>query len=88
MMKFEKKNKNILFIQPAYAHYREELFKLLSKQHKIMFVFEKKRSVYPGLNMPNGIEFKCIEKKFNKIHLGLVYILFKHNNYFIIMFLF
>ncbi len=42
----------ILFIQPAFAHYRRELFDLLHKNHDITFLFIRKRQTYPSQRGP------------------------------------
>ena len=44
----------ILFIQPAFAHYRFKLFELLHKRHEITFVFLANKSRYPSSTVPNS----------------------------------
>lgn len=43
----------ILFIQPAFAHYRRGLFDILHKEHDVSFVFLKTKSSYPAKMGPN-----------------------------------
>ena len=72
--------KNILFLQPAYAHYREDLFALLSQRHAIHFLFEKSKSTYPGLKKPKGIKYTFLNDQKNKNYFRLIYYLFKYNS--------
>jgi glycosyltransferase involved in cell wall biosynthesis len=71
--------KKILFLQPSYAHYREDLFALLSKRHNIHFLFEKSNNPYPGKARPSKISCDYIDKKFKYNLFGLVYFLFKYD---------
>jgi len=71
--------KKILFLQPAYAHYREELFSILSQRHKIHFLFERSEDIYPGKVIPSGINYTIIKKRFNSEMLGLIYCLFTYD---------
>ena len=72
-----QKLKKIIFLQPAYAHYREDLFSILSKRHKIHFLFERSSAVYPGNHRPENLDHTIIEKRFRIISIGLLYYLFK-----------
>jgi glycosyltransferase involved in cell wall biosynthesis len=57
-----KRNKSdIVFIQPAYAHYREQLFRILSKYHDIHFLFERSINTYPGENSPNNLSYTYLD---------------------------
>ena len=71
--------KKILFLQPSYAHYREDLFAILSDRLAIHFLFEKSKSIYPGHENPENIPCDFIDKKFKNILAGLVYYLFKYD---------
>ena len=71
--------KKILFIQPAYAHYREELFSILSQKHNIHFLFERFQDIYPGKGVPSGINYTFVENRFNLEILGLIYCLFTYD---------
>jgi len=71
--------KKILFLQPAFAHYREDLFALLSKRHNIHFLFEKSKNPYPGFAKPSKISCDYIDKKFKSNILGLIYFLYKYD---------
>lgn len=73
-------NKKIIFLQPAYAHYREELFRLLFNRHSIHYIFEKSKGKYPGNAQPQGIECTFIDKRFKNKEFGLIYYLFKYNS--------
>ena len=44
----------ILFIQPAFAHYRLQLFDLLHEHHEVIFVFLTNKSRYPSSKVPNS----------------------------------
>lgn len=69
--------KKILFLQPAYAHYREDLFSLLSERQVIHYIFEKSEGPYPGDKKPKKINCTFIDKKFRSNFIGLVYYLLK-----------
>jgi glycosyltransferase involved in cell wall biosynthesis len=71
--------KKVLFIQPAYAHYREDLFSILSQRHSIIFLFERSEGPYPGKEIPNGIDYTFIDKRFKIGFIGLIYYLFKYD---------
>jgi glycosyltransferase involved in cell wall biosynthesis len=71
--------KKILFLQPSYAHYREDLFALLSKRHTIHFLFEMSQNTYPGEKKPTKISCDFIDKKFKNNLIGLLYYLFKND---------
>lgn len=43
----------IIFIQPAFAHYRYELFDLIHKNHDVTFIFLRKKRTYPSSQGPN-----------------------------------
>lgn len=54
--KIDHKNKNspkIIFIQPAYAHYRKGLFNKLHENFDILFIFLKGTSSYPSSDKPD-----------------------------------
>jgi glycosyltransferase involved in cell wall biosynthesis len=71
--------RKILFIQPSYAHYRENLFSILSERHKIHFLFERSKGPYPGKENPKGIDYSIIDERFRIKSIGLVYYLFKYD---------
>ena len=71
--------KKILFLQPAYAHYREKLFDLLSERQSIHYLFEKSENTYPGDGKPKQINCTFIDKKFRSTLIGLVYYLLKYD---------
>jgi len=72
-----RRNK-IIFLQPAYAHYRKQLFDILAKKHNILFVFERLKSVYPGDESPKGISYRFLDNKFKIKWIGLIYYLLKN----------
>jgi len=45
--------KKVLFIQPAFGHYRYALFELLHKNHDVTFIFIRNMSEYPSSISPN-----------------------------------
>jgi glycosyltransferase involved in cell wall biosynthesis len=51
----------ILFLQPGYAHYRDELFELLSRRHDIFFLYESSERTYPGHSKPDSISYAYAE---------------------------
>lgn len=61
-----------MFIQPSYAHYREQLFSRLAKHHEIHFVFERSSSVYPGNTAPGGISYSVLDHQFSNYPFGLL----------------
>ena len=69
--------RKILFIQPGYAHYRDDLFEILSQRHNIHFLFEKSKNTYPGNDKPKKIGFTFIDQKFRNNVMGLIYYLHK-----------
>ncbi|MDL1975762.1 MAG: glycosyltransferase family 4 protein [Deltaproteobacteria bacterium] len=69
----------ILFIQPGYAHYRDDLFALLSQRHAIHILFEKSKNTYPGKEAPKEIDYTFVDKNFRINVIGLVYYLFKYD---------
>ena len=71
--------KRILFLQPAYSHYREDLFYLLSQRLSIHFLFERSEDIYPGNELPRGIDYTYIDKRFKIGSIGLIYYLFKYD---------
>ncbi len=77
MMPKEPRN-DIFFIQPGYAHYRDELFSILSKRHDIHFVYERSFNVYPGEVTPGEISHTFLDCKFGSHWLGLIYYLIKN----------
>jgi len=74
-----KRKKNIFFIQPAHAHYRNQLFDILSKQHDIHFVYERSNTnTYPGEITPGEWSHTFLDRTFGNYRLGLIYFLIKH----------
>jgi glycosyltransferase involved in cell wall biosynthesis len=74
-----KGDKKILFLQPAYAHYRKVLFSTLARRYTIKFVFEKTQSVYPGLHFPEGIDYLNIDQFYKHIPLGITACLIRYS---------
>ena len=74
----KEKRKDIFFIQPGYAHYRDELFSILSKRHDIHFVYERSLNVYPGEVKPGVISHTFLGRRFGSPGFGLIYYLIKH----------
>lgn len=74
----KERRKDILFIQPGYAHYRDEVFSILSKRHDIHFVYERSFNVYPGEVTPGVISHTFLDRRFGNHWLGLIYYLMKH----------
>jgi glycosyltransferase involved in cell wall biosynthesis len=74
----KERRKDIFFIQPGYAHYRDQLFSILSKRHDIHFVYESSFNVYPGEITPGEISHTFLDRKFGNHWLGLIYYLIKH----------
>ena len=68
----------ILFIQPGYAHYREQLFNILHRRHDIHFVFERSASTYPGEVSPGPISYTFLEKRFGSARISLTWYLFRY----------
>ena len=52
----------IIFIQPGYAHYRNQLFSILSKKHNILFIFERSTNVYPGEIKLDAFSYAFLDK--------------------------
>lgn len=77
MMIIERK-KDIFFIQPGYAHYRDQLFSILSKRHDIHFIYEHSFNVYPGKISPGEISHTFLDRQFGISSLGLIYYLVRH----------
>ncbi len=73
------RTKKILFLQPAYAHYREKLFDLLSERQTIHYLFESSQNPYPGDEKTKQINSTFIDNKFRSKLIGLVYYLFKYD---------
>jgi glycosyltransferase involved in cell wall biosynthesis len=71
--------KKILFLQPSYAHYREDLFAILSDRLAIHFLFDKSKSIYPGNEKPKNLRCDFIDKKFKSHLIGLAYYLYKYD---------
>jgi glycosyltransferase involved in cell wall biosynthesis len=72
--------KRIVFLQPAYSHYREDLFSVLSKRLNIHFLFERSEDIYPGKEvLPKGIDYTFIDKHFKITSIGLICYLFKYD---------
>lgn len=71
--------KKIVLLQPGYAHYREDLFALLSERHNIHFLFEKSKNLYPGDEKPKYLSCDFIDKKFKNTLIGIVYYLLKND---------
>ena len=70
--------KDIFFIQPGYAHYRDQLFSILSKRHDVHFLYERSFNVYPGEITPGEISHIFLDRGFGNRWLGLIYYLMKH----------
>jgi glycosyltransferase involved in cell wall biosynthesis len=73
-MSKNRKNK-IFFIQPAYAHYRKRLFKILSARHNIIFIFERPNSNYPSKEAPENYPHIFLKNNFILKYSGLIYYL-------------
>jgi glycosyltransferase involved in cell wall biosynthesis len=67
----------IIFLQPGYAHYRNELFKILSKRHDIHFIFEHSSNTYPGRNLPTELSCTFLDQKNINSQINLIYYLLK-----------
>ena len=74
----KERRKDIFFIQPGYAHYRDQLFSILSKRHDIHFVYEHSFNVYPGEVTPGVISHTFLDRKFGTRWRGLIYYIIKH----------
>ena len=67
----------IFFLQPAYAHYRNKFFELLSNHYNIIYFFERSKRTYPGqTNMPN-ISHCFLDLQFKFSSIGILYYLLK-----------
>lgn len=53
----------IIFLQPGYAHYRDQLFTLLSHKYNIHFIYESSKNTYPGEGKPSGINYSYLNQK-------------------------
>jgi len=49
----QKNRSSLIFIQPAYAHYRKDLFNKLHEKFNVLFVFLRGNSPYPSSDKPN-----------------------------------
>jgi glycosyltransferase involved in cell wall biosynthesis len=54
---------NILLIQPGYAHYRNQLFEILSKRHGIRVLYENALNVYPGAIRPGNYDYSFLKSR-------------------------
>ncbi len=72
-----KKN-DILFLQPRFAHYRNQIFNNLSNDHDIHFVFESSSSTYPGEIIPAGFSFTFLARESEISCLKLIFYLLKN----------
>ena len=73
-----RKNSNIFFIQPGYAHYRNELFRIISSRHDIHFIYETSSNVYPGEVKPGEISHTFLDKEYKISKFGLLYFFIKY----------
>jgi glycosyltransferase involved in cell wall biosynthesis len=68
----------IMFLQPYYAHYRDQLFSLLAQRHDIHFIYGSVRSyIYDKGKPDNKIYFSSIDHHFKSKWLGTLYFLLK-----------
>ena len=68
----------ILFLQPGYAHYRNEFFEILSKRHDIFFLYESSQLRYPGQIKLKNLSYAFGDLKFPKIPwIGILYYILK-----------
>lgn len=51
----------VLFLQPSYAHYRYEIFKLLTEQLDIKYIFTSAKNTYPGEAKPDMLPHVTID---------------------------
>lgn len=72
------KKKEIIFLQPGYAHYRDKLFYIISDIHDVLFLFEKSKNTYPGNDRPKKIQHIFLDEEYKFTWLGLIQILIKN----------
>jgi glycosyltransferase involved in cell wall biosynthesis len=69
----------ICFLQPGYAHYRDQLFRLIARRHDVIFVYERSKNTYPGDGMPSGIDYAFADQHGVPGWIGITYFLFREN---------
>jgi hypothetical protein len=77
-MKPNERKRDIVFIQPGYAHYRDQLFNILYKRHGIHFVYERSFNKYPGAVTPGAYSHAFLDRKYGNSYFFLAYFLVKH----------
>lgn len=68
----------VLIIQPGYAHYRDQLFSILSKRHDICVLYEGSKNTYPGKKNNIDIKIEYLGGGVKNKWLSLVSFLFKY----------
>ena len=63
---------DIVFIQPGYAHYRDPLYRILSKRYDLLVVYENSRPTYPGERRPTDTVCLFLDKAFLFRWFGLI----------------
>jgi len=70
----------ITFLQPGYAHYRDQLFDILSNKNNIHYIYENSINIYPGSKKPNiNINYNFLNKKWFIKWIDLVRYLINDN---------
>lgn len=70
----------IIFFQPAYAHYRDQLFSILSERHNIQFIYGLLGNKYYQKGGPDKkIQFSFIDQQFKSKNFGILHYLLKKN---------
>lgn len=70
--------KRVLIIQPGYAHYRDQLFSILSKRHDVCVLYEESKNIYPGKKNHIHIKNEYIGEKAKNKWLSILLFLFKY----------
>jgi len=68
----------IVFFQPGYAHYRDELFAELAKRHDILFIYASSRNTYPDESLPKSTKYLFMDEYFTFSWFGLILFLIKN----------
>ena len=68
----------IFILQPGYAHYRDQLFAILSQGHNIHVIYERSTNLYPGSQGPASVRCTYLDKRFKNRMFGLVFYLLRY----------
>ena len=68
----------IILLQPGYAHYRDDLFRIMSNRHDLLIVYQDRENVYPGDEGPKGDNYKFLSQTALLKWIGYLLLLLKH----------